>query len=447
MPERVEVVIVGAGVAGLAAAKGLREHDVDVVVVEARDRIGGRILTQRDPALAVPIELGAEFVHGSAPEFKEVIAEARLLSYDIEGRRYQVRRSRLAPLNDFYKQLDLVMRRLDGERHTDRSFLEFLASAPGGRALAEQRRLALQYVEGFHAADPALISERALADGGSPRGDAREMRMGRILGGLDAVPAWLASGLTDRVRLSTSVTAVIWDERSVRLELRRGDGAQADDIEARAAVVTVPLGVLRASADEPGAIRFTPALAAKRRAIETLEMGSVVRVALRMRERFWVSERLAKRLGDESLDRLNFVHGEDADFPVWWSTYPVHSPLLVGWQGGVRAKRVAERGAGEITGAAIRALSGIFRMPRRKIEGMIEGMWTHDWEHDPHTRGAYSYARVGGADSSGRLAQPLRGTLFFAGEASDPGGRNGTVHGAIATGRRAAKQVRRALGL
>ena len=437
----------GAGVAGLAAARTLRAHDVDVVVVEARDRIGGRILTQRDPALPVPIELGAEFVHGTAPELQDVIAQARLLSYDIEGCRYRVRRSKLEPMVGFYKQLELVMRRLDPHRRTDRSFLDFLASNPGGRALADARKLALQYVEGFHAADPSLISERSLADGGSPRGAEREKRIGRILGGLDGVPSWLASGLTNRVRLSTAVTSVVWDERGARLELRRGDGAPADDVEARAVIVTVPLGVLRASADETGAIRFAPALDAKRPALETLEMGSVVRVALRMRERFWATERFAKRLGDEGLDRLTFLNGSDHDFPVWWTTYPVHSPLLVGWQGGVRARRLSERSVGEIIGAAVRALAGIFHMPRRRIDGMIDGMWTHDWEHDPHTRGAYSYARVGGADSSGKLAQPLRGTLFFAGEATDSDVRNGTVHGAIATGRRAAAQVRRALGL
>ena len=447
MSERVEVLIVGAGVAGLAAARALHECGVEAVVVEARDRIGGRILTQRDPAIPVPIELGAEFVHGSAPELKELIGEARLLSYDIEGRRYRVRGSTLEAVSDFYRQIDLVMKRLDAKRHPDRSFAEFLDGKPGGRRLALARKLTLQYVEGFHAADPALISERALADGGSPRGDEREMRMGRILSGLDGVPGWLASGITDRVRLSTAVTSVVWDERSVRVELRRGDGAAASDVEARAAIVTVPLGVLRARPDEPGAIRFEPALTMKQGAIDTLEMGSVVRIALRMRERFWASERLAKRLGDESLDRLNFLHGGDGDFPVWWTTYPVHSPLLVAWQGGVRARRLAERGSGEIAGAAVRSLAAIFRMSRRSVEQMIEGTWTHDWEHDPFSRGAYSYARVGGADSSGRLAQPVRTTLFFAGEASDAEGRNGTVHGAIASGRRAAKQIQRALGV
>ena len=445
MPDNTEVVIVGAGVSGLAAARALRDKGIDIIIVEARDRSGGRILTQRDPALVVPIELGAEFIHGEAAELRKVIAEARLAVYDIEGRRFRMRRGKLEPFTDFWSQLDLVMRRLDANREPDRSFAEFLVRRPGGASLSAARSLAEDYVEGFHAADPALISEQALADGGSPRGDERETRIGRVLSGLDGVPTWLASGLTEYVRLDHVVTSVRWEKGAARIEMRRRDGEAAEPIEARAVIVAVPLGVLRASPDEPGAIRFSPALTAKRNAFGMLEMGSVVRVNFRMRERFWASERTAKRLGRDSLDRLTFLHADDTEVPVWWTTYPVHSPLLVAWCGGPRAKALAERGTSEITRAAIRGLASSFRMTTRSVEGMVEGVWAHDWEHDPFSRGAYSYSRVGGAQSPAELARPLRGTLFFAGEAADSDKRNGTVHGAIATGRRAASQVVRAL--
>src|SRR5206468_4241491 len=145
----------------------------------------------------------------------------------------------------------------------------------------------------------------------------------------------------------------------------------------------------------------------------------VVRVSFRMRERFWTSERTAKRLGHDSLDRLTFLHADGADVPVWWTTYPVHSPLLVAWCGGPRAKALAERGTAEISATAIRGLAAAFRMTPRSLEGMVEGEWMHDWEHDPFSRGAYSYSRVGGAESPAELAKPLRSTLFFAGEAAD----------------------------
>src|SRR5439155_8528246 len=139
-------------------------------VIEARERIGGRIFTVHDQRLPHGIELGAEFIHGSAPELVELLESAGIVAYTIEGDRWRTRGRRLTHANDFWKRIDTVMRHLkaDGE---DESFADFLARAPGGRSAAEARALALQFVEGFHAADARLISAKALADGGSPGDD------------------------------------------------------------------------------------------------------------------------------------------------------------------------------------------------------------------------------------------------------------------------------------
>ena len=177
---KTDVVVIGAGTAGLAAARRLVELGADVVVLEARERIGGRVLTLHDPNTPVPIELGAEFIHGAAPEIDALLDEAHLASIDIGGKRWVVAGSTLRPLDDFWEKLDKVMRRLDRKRRPDRSFEEFLNTKPGGRRLALERRLALQFVEGFHAADPSRISEQALSDGGSPGDDVRERRIGQL---------------------------------------------------------------------------------------------------------------------------------------------------------------------------------------------------------------------------------------------------------------------------
>jgi monoamine oxidase len=114
---------------------------------------------------------------------------------------------------------------------------------------------------------------------------------------------------------------------------------------------------------------------------------------------------------------------------------------LVGWCGGVRARELASLPSHEIASLAIGSLSRQFRVVEATLRRKLSGFWTHDWEHDPFSRGAYSYQAVGGSESPAALARPLRATLFFAGEAADAEGRTGTVHGAIASGRRAAKQV------
>jgi monoamine oxidase len=443
-PASTDVVVIGAGAAGLAAASALHAAGVEFAVLEARDRIGGRIFTRRDSRTGAPIELGAEFIHGSADDLETVLQEAGLRTIEIDGPRWTTGRTGFRRIDDFWTRLERVMGRLspDGE---DESFQQFLRRRTGGTRLAADRRLAREYVEGFHAADPRLVSARALAEDGSPGEDVRERRIARIVEGYDRVPDWLASPFLERLRLDTIVNRVEWGRGTVRLYATGVDGRPRPAIESRAAVVAVPLGVLKAKPGELGAIAFDPPLVQKNRALDSLAVGSVVRVAIRLQERFWASEWFARRAGSDELDTLSFLHTSDADFPVWWTAYPFRLPLIVAWCGGPGAGRLAELGPEEIQRRAAASLARQLRLSRARVRRLVSGVWMHDWEHDPFARGAYSYQAVGGANAPAHLARPLRGTLFFAGEAADPGGRTGTVHGAIATGRRAAKEALRAL--
>lgn len=433
-----DVAIVGAGVAGLAAMRVLEERGVRTRVLEARDRIGGRVHTVRDARLAHPIELGAEFVHGSAPELLEIAREARLVLYAVEAERWRSRRGRLTRLDDFWEQLQRVSEHLDA-RDADRSFAEFLGGAPGGRGAAEARTLTRAFIEGFHAADARRISTRALADGGIPS-DEEEQRQLRIGDGYDRVPEWLARGFGDRISLRAAVERIDWEEGGVQLTVRERDERSPARIAARAAIITVPLGVLLAPPDEPGAIAFSPSPAIFDRIRDCLTMGSVTRIAFLFRERWWTD-----RPRRDSLESMSFLHGDSGDVQVWWSLHPAQVPVMVGWAGGPPALRLAGLDSEEIEDRAVAALAMNLGVPRRRVSAQVEACWTHDWQSDPFSRGAYSYALVGGAESAQRLARPIKGTLWFAGEAADPEGRNGTVHGAIGSGRRAAQSVVRAL--
>jgi monoamine oxidase len=431
----VDVVVMGAGAAGVAAARALLDKGINVTLLEARDRMGGRVFTHRDPSAAVPIELGAEFIHGSAEELNDLLNEARLASLDVAGQRYTVSGGRLRPMNDFWERLDRVMRRLPKPPAHDRSFRDFLETQPGGGRLSRERTLALQWVEGFHAADSRLMSAHALAAGGWPGDEVEERRLGRVIDGYDRVIEWLAAPLTGHIRLGAVVTGVEWSRGAVVVHARRAGSAARLAVDARAAVIAVPLGVLKASAGNVGAIEFVPDITAKRRVLEVLEMGSVVRVVLRLRERVWADD----------YDTLSFLHSNDADFPTWWTAYPTRAPIMVGWRGGPEARRLAQLRADELESRAVSSLARQLHISRQRMRSLVEAFWTHDWEHDPFARGAYSYAAVGGAEAAAALARPLSRTLFFAGEAADAEGGTGTVDGAIASGRRAARQVIRAL--
>jgi monoamine oxidase len=439
------IAIVGAGVAGLAAARALVDAGHEVTVVEARDRIGGRILTTRDDRLPVPCELGAEFLHGEAKEAAELAKSAGLIAYDVCGERWRAEGTRLTLIGNFWDEIDAVMRKLKATRTPDRSFQDFLETNPGGPRLARARSLASEFVEGFHAADPALVSERALADGGMPE-DEEEQRMGRIVDGFDRVPQWLARDLGSALLSGVAVLRIDWRRGDVRLTLREIRTGSTKTLSARAAVVAVSHGVLIADRADEGAIEIVPEPVSHMRAARLLAMGHARRVVLAFSEPFWETRPPRRLPKEKSLSTMTFLQGTDAHFPTFWTLMPLRVPVLTGWAGGPRAAAMAGMSSKEVEALAITSLARQLGVAQKTVEGSLTGSWTHDWSADPWSRGAYSYAMVGGSDAAKALARSVDDTLFFAGEATDIEGRNGTVHGAITSGRRAAAQIEKALG-
>lgn len=435
--EHLDIAVIGAGATGLAAADELHRKGLTVTVFEARDRIGGRILTLRDARVPLPVELGAEFVHGEAPETERILREAGRLIVEVEGDSWEATNGRLRRGESQWEHIDRLFKKIDSSG-PDLSFSDFLARRPGGKSLARAREDARFFVQGFHAADVEQISAHSLA--GSDSSEARNS--GRVLEGYDQVPAWLARDLIgkggDALRLGCPVTEVAWEPG--RVELTTGTGV----VQARAAVVTVPLGVLQAPPDAPGAIRFRPEVPRLRKTLGLLAMGSVLRVVFWFHDAPW-KEDLSGLPKKGNLDCLGFLFTGDETFGVWWTAHPLRAPLAVAWCGGPPAAALSGRPAGEIADRALRALATHLGLPRRRVTSNVLDVWSHDWQTDPWSRGAYSYPRVGGAGAARALARPIKKTLFFAGEATAQDGENGTVEGALASGRRAARQVMRAV--
>ncbi|MEX2282650.1 MAG: NAD(P)/FAD-dependent oxidoreductase [Gemmatimonadota bacterium] len=427
LPRRMlDAIVIGAGAAGLAAAKQLKAAGLDFIVLEARDRMGGRIFTIRDPRCAVPIELGAEFMHGPAEETLEIVRSAQLRAVDIDGEHWRSRNGNWRQLADFWHELDLVFRKID-RRSRDESFREFLNRKPGGRKLARQRKLALEFVQGFHSADAAIASTQALAEG-APGEDPQEQRQSRIIDGYDRIADALAEGIGERIQLGVTVRRIEWKRGQVQVS--------ADDGRtwtARAAIITVPLAVLHSDT-----IAFDPPVPAIEKTRTLLATGSVLRIALLFNEPFWEG-RSKQLVGERSLHDLAFVHATEQPIPVWWTAYPARVPLLTGWAGGPKAGALSGCSHDELRDLALRILAEQFRMNVRSLRRHLIASWSHDWQRDPFALGAYSYAAVGGKDASRRLARPVQSTLYLAGEAASDEGRNGTVDGAVASGRRAAR--------
>jgi monoamine oxidase len=303
-----------------------------------------------------------------------------------------------------------------------------------------EKRLAVAMIEGYHAAIPERASEHALSTRGEPRLSPEDRMQFRVVSGYDGVIDWLRSRLDPkrcRIRFSTAVERIRWRKGSVEVSTSGGGR-----LRARHAIVTVPIGVLKAGADGKSGIEFDPDPPAQRRALERLEMGEVVRLVLLFRRPFWEEtpavERLRAREPENS--EITFLHGWDTAFPTWWTVAPAQVPMIIGWAGGPAAKALMHLPKKRLLDRALETLESLFKVRAPRLRRLLIAGHVHDWSADPLARGAYSYETVGGASAPDVLARPIAGTLYFAGEATDRN-QSGTVPGAIASGRRAARQI------
>ncbi len=433
-----EVVVIGAGVAGLACANVLCEAGLRVTILEARNRIGGRIWTVHPSLTDAPVELGAEFIHGLPQEVLQIVKRADLPTHELTGNRWRLEQARLAPMSGSWGQVDSIFRRID-ESAPDQSFQAFLEKACGD--VPQYTRIeAAAYVESFHACDASRISANALGRWHRSDYEIQGHRGFRFPNGYEGLVAALAAGGKPdllSVRLNTVVTGIAWHPGTVEVTTQSPGQPQPASISAEAAVITLPLGVLQARVGTDGAVRFRPGLTEKVDALKHLKMGAAIRLVLCFRHCFWTDPKLMQ---SPMLD-MSFLSSPEELFPAWWSSVSAGTAMLTGWSGGVRAEQLSDRGNAAIMERGLEVLHHIFGVPLKTLRDLLQDSFVHDWQSDPYCRGAYSYPLVNNKDAARRLAAPVGGTLFFAGEATDFGGHNGTVHGAIASGQRAAAEL------
>jgi monoamine oxidase len=445
-----DVAILGAGVAGLAAGGTLAAAGLRIAVIEARDRVGGRIFTMH-PATAgtagPPVELGAEFIHGLPQETWKLLREAQLDTYELDG----------ATLCS----VDGILQRHDEQREggigileqmtqwlaaqapgRDMSFAEYLPltdTSPGARARA------VEYVEGFNAADSAVIGIAALARQQRAEDQIESDRLFRLLRGYDALPKFLAQQMVaagGSVLLESVAQRITWKRGAVTIRGMR-NGNQAFSLSAKRALISVPLGVLQA-----GVIEFSPAPGNVLAHAQRLKMGPVLRITLIFRKRFWAKLYVPEAPAgvQAGLERLSFLFTHGAAPPTWWTPMPHTEAMITAWVAGPRAllmeqQRKSAGNADALLEMCLTTLANAFDLPLLRVQKQLLSWHTHDWQADPYALGAYSYAPAGAVDASAMMTEPVEDTLYFAGEHTDTSGHWGTVHGALRSGIRAAAQL------
>ncbi len=406
-----DVIVVGAGIAGLAAARTLAEKGLRVALIEARDRVGGRIFTLPAAEGGLPVELGAEFIHGLPPELLDLVDEAGLTRFELDGdsRCYHDGKLGACPNQPEIESLFDQLSHLE-PLPADLSFAEFAAQREfSPQALAR----ATNYVEGFNAADAGRISILALAKQQAAEDAISGDRMFRVVEGYAAVPEFLlrrflAAG--GEFFPSSPVRSISWKPGRVEVATDRV-------FHAPAAVITLPLGVLQARG-----VAFLPQPEEILAAADRLAMGPAARVVYEFDRRLWP-------------DGMSFLFAPDSVPTTWWTTEPHPTFMLTGWLAGRKASQLP---VGDLLQKGLATLTGI--LGASPSQHLIR--WSqHDWLADTRSLGAYCYVPRGAINASDDLTVPVQATLFFAGEHTDISGHWGTVHGALRSGYRVAEQV------
>jgi monoamine oxidase len=414
-------VIVGAGSAGLMAARELARGGKTVTLLEARESCGGRIETLPAAEFGYAAEGGAEFVHGAARHTRDLMREAGLSMTVSEGSAWHAadgvleRDERQTPDAAEFRA---ALRALKD----DLTVAEFLARHFGGARYAALRRSITRMVEGYDAADPSRASTFALREEWMGRGLGQQ---GRIAEGYGALIAFLERecrrlGVT--VHFGAVVTAIEAEGERVSVRCRDGRNFVAD-----AAVLAVPLPLL-------GHIALpAPAQATAAAAVADIGFGNVIKILLRFERNWWAAHQ------GQDLSQMSFLFSEAA-IPTWWTQYPEAHPVLTGWLAGPRADAAATLSRDELIARALGVLAQNFGVTPQWLGQRLVASRAINWGADPFAGGAYSYA----TPQTHRLLKMIdraEAKVWFAGEAFYEGPEMGTVEAAFASSWQTARDI------
>ena len=417
---RHDILIIGAGAAGLMAARDLARAGKNVAVLEARDRAGGRIFPLPEDEFGYPAQGGAEFLHGEARISTEILKAAGA-TFEHAGEWWSVLSGEPRCNEDPTPHDPALEASLKALKH-DMPVATFFDKYLPGEKYADLRRDVFRRIEGYDAADPARFSTFAL----------REEVLGES--GWGQLNIKQGYGLLVRFLEEQGTkkgVEILWNKVAKAVELGEAGVtvtcADGSVFEAAQALVTVPLPMLQH-------IAFTPAQPRKLEAAKQIGFGTVVKILLRFKDRWW-----AHALG-QNLERMSFMFSQEA-IPTWWTQYPEPHATLTGWLGGPKAQALSASSEAEILGRALQSLANIFKVAVEELRIKMVTSRVIVWSADPFARGAYSYPTPESDAAIDELLAPIDGQLFFAGEGLYRGEATGTVEAALSSGKDATARV------
>lgn len=408
------IIVIGAGAAGLMAARELGRAGRRVTILEARDRCGGRIDPLPAAEFGYRAEGGAEFVHGEAPVTRRLLGQAGLSVLPTGGARWTVRNGVFSH-DEMPEQNSDALYRVLSELTSDMTVTTLLDRYFAGEEFATLRQSVIRMVMGYDAADPDRASVFALRDEWM---HSERSAQGRVAGGYGPMIDFLVAECHKHgaeLHLRAAVSAVETSDDGARVRCADGSTYDAD-----AVILTVPLPLLQE-------ISLPPAMRDKVAAATRIGFGNVIKLLLRFRNRWWIDIR------DRDLSDLMFVIS-DAAVPVWWTQRPTEHAVLTGWLAGPPTHSSARLDERQLIETGLASLAGIFSLSPQRLKAELVAARAINWGNDPFARGAYSYATLETRRVQAELSSWDGGPILFSGEALYQGRDMGTVEAALSSG-------------
>jgi len=414
------IIIVGGGVAGLYSAVELLKHGYHVTILEANQRLGGRIHTIRDPSFDHPVERGFEFIHGNLPVTIQLLKEANIPFNPVKGEMIRIVKGDWKTQDDFTVGWKELMEHLN-ELRDDMTVNQFLEKNFSDDKYAALRKSVVRFAEGFDLADPSDASVLALREEWMGEEDEQY----RVSGGCDQIINYLENQCRNAggsIHTSSVVSKIEWQKNSVKVST-----ADQNEYTAATIIITVSLAILSAT---PPLITFQPAINNYIEATGKIGFGRVIKILLQFKEPFW----------RERKKNIGFIFSDEV-IPTWWTQLPSPYPLLTGWAGGPQARGLEEKDDRPLLALALQSLANIFKKPVDELKDLLSASSVTNWKKVSFIQGGYSYSKVGSTQAQKFLNTPIEDSIFFAGEAYYDGPSPGTVEAALVSAKNVVEKI------
>ncbi|MEI7486419.1 MAG: NAD(P)/FAD-dependent oxidoreductase [Chryseobacterium sp.] len=417
-----KIIILGAGASGLMAGYILSKQGFNIEIIEAQDRIGGRIKSKNTNSFPYFLELGAEFVHGNLPTTLQLLDEAKIPYYKTEGEIWNYEEGVFNQDDNFSEYFEAFHEKLS-QLTEDCSVYEFLENNFKGEKYSQLRKSILNFVQGYDGADPNEMSVFSLRE---ENPDNEEEDEYTIEGGYSSLMEYLYLKCRENgvnFHFSEIITHTNWKKNKVFLTSKSNKEYKAEKV-----IFTLPIALLQQES-----IEFKPQIPEYISAANEIGSGHAIKFIFQFNSEFFKTSKMSK------LEDLHLLLSNE-EIPTWWM-HKTKPALLTGWLGGPKAFELRNSSNEELLNRSLKTLHHFFDLPENILFENLENWEISVPTADPFAKCAYSYDKINSEEARAVLNTPIEQTLYFAGEALYTGDATGTVEAALITGENTAKKI------